>query len=100
MSRQSSRSASVLGQKEPDNFGNDYREPKRRTIVAALSYVTGSHAAKVGIPCGFGYFLRISELPADRVQRYRSGVPDAAGLCESACRRVAQRYSSVTLSKR
>ena len=59
------------------DFGNYYREPKRRTAVSALSYVTGSHAAKVGIQYGFGYFLRRRQLPADLVQRYRNGVPDS-----------------------
>ena len=47
------------------DFGYYYREPKRRTVVSALSYVTGSHAAKVGIQYGFGYFLRTRQLPAD-----------------------------------
>jgi hypothetical protein len=59
------------------DFGNYYREPKRRTIVSSFSYVTGSHAAKVGVQYGFGYFRRTRNLPADMVQRYRNGVPDS-----------------------
>ena len=59
------------------DFGDYYREPKRRTILSSLSYVTGSHAAKVGIQYGFGYFLRTRQLSADLVQRYRNGVPDS-----------------------
>jgi hypothetical protein len=59
------------------DFGYYYREPKRRTIVSSLSYVTGSHAAKVGIQYGFGYFFRQRILTADMVQRYRNGVPDS-----------------------
>ena len=58
-------------------FGNYYREPKRKTIVSALSYVTGSHATKVGIQYGFGYFARSRVLAADMTQRYRNGVPDS-----------------------
>jgi hypothetical protein len=59
------------------DFGYYYREPKRRTIVSSMSYVTGSHAVKVGIQYGFGYFFRSRVLPADMVQRYRNGVPDS-----------------------
>jgi len=58
-------------------FGNYYREPKRRTVVSSMSYVTGSHAAKVGIQYGFGYFARSRVLAADMTQRYRNGVPDS-----------------------
>ena len=42
-----------------------------------MSYVTGSHAAKVGIQYGFGYFARSRVLTADMVQRYRNGLPDS-----------------------
>ena len=59
------------------DFGYYYREPKRRTVVSSMSYVTGSHAAKVGIQYGFGYFKRSRVLTADLVQRYRNGVPDS-----------------------
>ena len=59
------------------DFGYYYREPKRRTVVSALSYVTGSHALKVGVQYGFGYFKRSRVLAADMVQRYRNGVPDS-----------------------
>ena len=59
------------------DFGYYYREPKRRTVVSSMSYVTGSHAAKIGIQYGFGYFTRSRVLTADLVQRYRNGVPDS-----------------------
>ena len=39
--------------------------------------MTGSHAAKVGIQYGFGYFARSRVLAADLTQRYRNGVPDS-----------------------
>jgi hypothetical protein len=52
-----------------------YREPIRRTAVAAASYVTGSHAFKAGIQYGWGYFWRQRRETADLIQLYRSGVP-------------------------
>ena len=52
-----------------------YREPIRRTAVAAASYVTGSHAFKAGIQYGWGYFWRQRSETADLIQLYRSGAP-------------------------
>jgi carboxypeptidase family protein len=52
-----------------------YREPIRRTAVASASYVTGSHAIKVGIQYGWGYFWRQRAEVADLIQLYRTGVP-------------------------
>lgn len=54
-----------------------YREPIRRFGMAALSYVTGSHAVKTGIQFQNGYFWRQRRETADLVQRYRNGVPDS-----------------------
>jgi Carboxypeptidase regulatory-like domain len=52
-----------------------YREPIRKTVMAAASYVTGSHSFKVGLQYGFGYFHRQRREAADLIQLYRSGVP-------------------------
>lgn len=52
-----------------------YREPIRKTLMTAASYVTGSHNIKLGAQWGFGYFLRQRRETADLVQLYRSGVP-------------------------
>jgi hypothetical protein len=52
-----------------------YREPVRRTFVASSSYVTGSHALKVGIQYGNGYFFRQRREAADLIQVYRAGAP-------------------------
>ena len=52
-----------------------YREPIRKTVMAAASYVTGSHNVKVGLQYGFGYFRRQRREAADLIQLYRSGVP-------------------------
>ena len=52
-----------------------YREPVRKTIVSSASYVTGSHAFKVGIQYGFGYFWRQRRETADLIQLYRNGAP-------------------------
>ena len=50
-----------------------YREPIRRTVVSAASYVTGSHAFKAGIQYGWGYFWRQRRETADLIQLYRNG---------------------------
>jgi len=52
-----------------------YREPIRRTFVTSASYVTGSHALKVGLQYGWGYFWRQRREVADLIQLYRTGVP-------------------------
>ncbi len=52
-----------------------YREPIRKTVMAAASYVTGSHNIKAGVQYGFGYFWRQRREAADLIQLYRSGVP-------------------------
>jgi hypothetical protein len=52
-----------------------YREPIRRTAVAAASYVTGSHAFKAGVQYGWGYFWRQRRETADLIQLYRTGSP-------------------------
>jgi hypothetical protein len=52
-----------------------YREPIRRTAVASMSYVTGSHAFKAGMQYGWGYFWRQRREVADLIQLYRTGVP-------------------------
>jgi hypothetical protein len=49
-----------------------YREPVRKTLMAAASYVTGSHAFKAGIQYGFGYFWRQRRETADLIQLYRT----------------------------
>jgi len=52
-----------------------YREPIRRTFVGSASYVTGSHAVKVGIQYANGYFFRQRHEAADLIQLYRTGAP-------------------------
>jgi hypothetical protein len=52
-----------------------YREPVRRTVMAAASYVTGSHAFKAGIQYGWGYFWQQRRETADMIQLYRNGTP-------------------------
>jgi len=52
-----------------------YREPIRRTFVTSASYVTGSHALKVGLQYGWGYFWRQRREVADLIQLYRTNTP-------------------------
>jgi carboxypeptidase family protein len=51
--------------------------PYRYVYSGHVSYVTGSHAAKVGVQFGTGYEVNTNDSNADLVQLYRNGVPDA-----------------------
>lgn len=51
--------------------------PTKYLAVAAASYVTGSHAMKVGMQFGNGYLETRQDANADLEQNYRSGVPDS-----------------------
>ena len=51
--------------------------PTKYLAVASASYVTGSHAMKVGVQYGTGWFETRQDANADLQQDYRSGVPDS-----------------------
>lgn len=51
--------------------------PGRYVVSSAVSYVTGSHASKVGVQWGFGSERNTRTQLADLVQLYRNGVPDS-----------------------
>ena len=49
--------------------------PDRYTVSTAISRVTGSHTAKVGVLYGWGIFRRYNNANADLYQTYNNGVP-------------------------
>jgi Carboxypeptidase regulatory-like domain/TonB-dependent Receptor Plug Domain len=49
--------------------------PDRYTVSTALSRVTGSHNAKVGMLYGWGIYRRYNNANADLYQTYNNGVP-------------------------
>lgn len=51
--------------------------PTKYLFVTSASYVTGSHAVKVGLQYGTGWFETRQDAQADLQQDYRSGVPDS-----------------------
>lgn len=51
--------------------------PARYALMAAVSYVTGSHSAKAGVQYGFGQEKNTTDFNADLIQRYRNGVADS-----------------------
>lgn len=51
--------------------------PTKYLAVTSASYVTGSHAMKVGLQFGNGYLETRQDANADLQQDYRSGVPDS-----------------------
>lgn len=52
-------------------------DPIANTITAQASYVTGSHALKVGTNWTFGSYMTEYDINGDLVQLYRNGVPDS-----------------------
>lgn len=52
-------------------------EPKRYNVQASVSYVTGSHNAKVGIQDTFGSETQSRDRQADLTQVYLNGAPDS-----------------------
>ncbi len=51
--------------------------PTKYLFVTSASYVTGSHALKVGLQYGTGWFETRQDAQADLQQDYRTGVPDS-----------------------
>ena len=51
--------------------------PTRYALSTAVTYATGSHAAKAGVQYVFGREKNTTDFNADLVQRYRNGVPDS-----------------------
>jgi len=56
---------------------NSIQDPTRRFLVAAASYVTGSHNVKVGLQQNWGYEWFALYKNADLEQNYQNGVPSA-----------------------
>jgi len=49
--------------------------PRRKHLMSALSYVTGSHSLKGGVELGWGEYTLTREVNGDLTQIYLSGVP-------------------------
>lgn len=72
-----SRQDTILGTRRIASNPQQWRYPIRNTWTSAVSYVTGSHALKMGLQWGFGVFRMTHDANGDLVQVYRSGVPDS-----------------------
>lgn len=72
-----SRQDTILGTRRIASNPQQWRYPIRNTWTSAVTYVTGSHAVKVGLQWGFGVFRQTHDANGDLVQVYRNGVPDS-----------------------
>jgi hypothetical protein len=70
--RKDDTSTSLLWNASGAQLGN---YPDRYNLQSAASYVTGSHAIKVGVMYQWGYFRRYNNANADLYQTYNNGAP-------------------------
>ena len=70
--RKSDSSTSVLWNAPSAQLGN---YPDKYNVMAAISYVTGSHSVKVGFQDAWGPYLRWNTANADLYQVYNNGTP-------------------------
>jgi hypothetical protein len=72
-----SRQDTILGTRRIASNPQQWRYPIRNTWTSAVSYVTGSHALKMGLQWGWGVFRQTHDANGDLVQVYRNGAPDS-----------------------
>jgi hypothetical protein len=72
-----SRTDTLLSTRHVAGAPEQFNLPIRNTITSSLSYVTGSHAYKVGMQWGYGFLYQGRDANADLTQVYLNGAPSS-----------------------